>query len=66
MALSEKKGYVDLFLTDKSNLSTLINKKNQFPKKTQKKVTVQCLSYKDFLEESKLKSLDLVRMDIGL
>ena len=64
VALSEKKGYVDLFLTDKSNLSTLINKKNQLPKKKQKKVKVQCLSYKDFLEESKLKSLDLVRMDI--
>ena len=50
IALSEKDGTIDLFLSGKSNLSTLIgNMGDNFNKS---KVKVNCLKYKTFVSET--------------
>ena len=62
IALSEKDGTIDLFLSGKSNLSTLIrNIGDNFNKS---KVKVNCLKYKTFVKSFNLEKLELVRMDI--
>ena len=64
IALSEKNDDMYLFLSNKSNLSTLINKnKDQLVESTEK-IKVRCLRYQDFLKESNTEEFDFIRMDI--
>lgn len=62
IALSEKNGFMDLYLSNKSNLSTLINLTSEGGEK--EKVKVKCLKYQDFLNSLEIDSFDFVRMDI--
>ena len=66
IALSETNGFMDLYLSEKSNLSTLINKTTlkSNDKIFNKKVKVKCQRYEEFLKNSELDSFDFVRMDI--
>jgi len=62
IALSDKNGFMDLYLSEKSNLSTLIN--NTTLKSKDEKVKVKCQRYEDFLKNSEIDGFDFVRMDI--
>lgn len=64
IALSEKNDDMYLFLSNKSNLSTLINKNKNQLIKNDKKIKVKCLRYKDYLKELNIDEFDFIRMDI--
>ena len=55
---------MDLYLSGKSNLSTLIRNKNKSYKLSGNKVKVECLNYKTYIDNFNLNKLELVRMDI--